>query len=183
LIERGDPMTAARRFFSRAGFGKIESLSPALLLLHPKEEGQTAGLAALWKKNAADTENDMSNALRVARKKGMEESKIYLIYQGEVPPSSTIQRWRQQLGCEIIPLLGAMLEKASGESEYERRLRQLEEPYLIRADPYAEFKPIADPTWFYGRHELLERLPALLAQGQHVAIFGVRKVGKTSLTN
>jgi AAA domain len=62
-------------------------------------------------------------------------------------------------------------------------LKELEEPYLARIDPYAESKPIHDPTWFYGRDELLKRSPAMLAQGQHVGIFGLRKVGKTSLIN
>ena len=94
-----------------------------------------------------------------------------------------IQTWRERLTCEIIPVLGAMLEKALAEQNFERQLRQLEEPYLIRADPYAEFKPIADPTWFYGRDDLVRLLPAALAQGQHVGIFGLRKVGKTSLAN
>lgn len=48
-------------------------------------------------------------------------------------------------------------------------------------DPYADFKPIHDPDWFYGRDELMGRLPGILSEGQHVGVFGLRKVGKTSL--
>ncbi|MGE0820902.1 MAG: TIR domain-containing protein [Candidatus Binatia bacterium] len=62
-------------------------------------------------------------------------------------------------------------------------MRELEEPYLVRTDPYAESKPVLDPQWFYGRGELLQRLPGVLTQGQHVGIFGLRKIGKTSLIN
>jgi hypothetical protein len=91
-------------------------------------------------------------------------------------------RWREKLGCEIIPLLTEMMERAH-EGDAERQLRELEEPYVVRADPYAESKPIYDPIWFYGREDLMARVPPLLAQGQHVGIFGLRKVGKTSLTN
>jgi hypothetical protein len=91
--------------------------------------------------------------------------------------------WREQLACEIIPLLSNILQKALSTDDCERVLKELEEPYLARLDPYAESKPIHDPTWFYGRDELLKRLPAVLAQGQHIGIFGLRKVGKTSLIN
>ncbi len=182
LVERVDPMTVARRFFSRAGFRKIESMTPTVLHLHPNE-GETAALATLWTRGSEKVEEELCNAVQIAKRKGAGELKIYLVYQREGPPSTMVQQWRQKLGCEIIPLLGAMLEKTSPEHGFERRLRQLEEPYLIRADPYAEFKPIADPMWFYGRQELLQRLPALLAQGQHAGVFGLRKVGKTSLTN
>jgi hypothetical protein len=62
-------------------------------------------------------------------------------------------------------------------------LRELEEPFVARTDPYDESRPISDPTWFFGRDDLLERLPAVLRQGQHVGLFGLRKVGKTSLIN
>jgi len=76
-----------------------------------------------------------------------------------------------------------MLEQAVLTGDSTRVLRDLEEPYLVRTDPYAESKPVLDPQWFYGRGELLHRLPAVLAQGQHVSLFGLRKVGKTSLIN
>ncbi len=89
----------------------------------------------------------------------------------------------EKLGCETIPLLASLLERAVSIHDCKQVLRELEEPYLTRVDPYAESKPIYDPTWFYGRGDFLERLPAMLAQGQHVGIFGLRKVGKTSLTN
>ena len=75
------------------------------------------------------------------------------------------------------------MEKALSENNCLTRLKELEEPYLTRIDPYFESKPVQDPTWFYGRESLVQRLPAVLAQGQHVGIFGLRKVGKTSLTN
>ncbi len=53
--------------------------------------------------------------------------------------------------------------------------------FLTQLDPYTESKPIHDPTWFYGRDKIMQRLPAILLQGQHIGILGLRKVGKTSL--
>ena len=183
LIERTDALAVARRFFKHAGFRKVESVSPSQLLLHPKE-GEPFGLVSRWNDGTDEPPSvDLTSAVEAVRRKHPGNLKLYLIYEGEGPGSKLVQRWRERLGCEIIPVLSAMLEKALAEQNYERQLRQLEEPYLIRADPYAEFKPIADPTWFYGREDLVRLLPTALAQGQHVGIFGLRKVGKTSLAN
>jgi AAA domain len=76
-----------------------------------------------------------------------------------------------------------LIARALARHESERMLKELEEPYVTRTDPYLESKPITDPTWFFGRQELLNRLTSILAQGQHGGIFGLRKIGKTSLIN
>jgi hypothetical protein len=152
------------------------------VLLLPKD-GSMTGLAAFWPADAATVLEDMARAVHAQRKKRPGELRLYLIYRQHAPASPTIQKWRAELGCEIIPLLASMLERALAQGQYAQQLKELEEPYLVRADPYAEFKPVTDPAWFYGRGELMERLPAALAQGQHVGLFGLRKVGKTSLVN
>jgi hypothetical protein len=112
-----------------------------------------------------------------------QEFKLYVVYTGQGPSTETLQSVRGKLECETIPLVSSLLEQALSTATCEQRLKELEEPYLTRIDPYAESKPINDPNWFYGRDEFLDRLPAVLAQGQHVGIFGLRKVGKTSLLN
>ena len=61
------------------------------------------------------------------------------------------------------------------------KLKSLENPYLIRSDPYEDYKPIQDPIWFYGRKKIIDRLADIVSQGQHVGIFGLRKIGRTSL--
>src|SRR5688572_28282520 len=182
LVPATDSRAVAKKFFVHAGFKKVEVLRSGTLLLHPKA-GQTLALAWFWEERHLTVPAALITALHRLRVQEQEVMKVYLIYQGEAPKSETVQLWREELGCEVIPLFGAMLEKALAEQNYERQLRQLEEPYLVRADPYAEFKPFADPTWFYGRSDLVENLPAALAQGQHIGIFGLREVGKTSQTN
>jgi len=179
LRRRVDPMVVAKQFFARAGFEKVR-VAGNFLLLHPKD-GQMTGMAILW-------QEEQSEQIFVdtrSQKQWFEgELKFYILYKGQGPSSKTIHSLREELGCEVIPLLSSILERAlSKEDNCKRVLKELEEPYLTRIDPYAESKPIHDPTWFYGRDEFLKRLPAVLAQGQHVGIFGLRKVGKTSLTN
>jgi WD40 repeat protein len=179
LRKRTDPLKVAKQFFARAGFEEVEA-SGDLLLLGTKG-GQAAGMAILWREGEAES---ISGALR-SHKEGLEgETKLYVVYEEQGPPSGVIHSLREELGCEVVPLLSSMLERTlAREEDCQRVLKELEEPYITRIDPYAESKPINDPNWFYGRDELLNRLPAVLAQGQHIGIFGLRKVGKTSLTN
>jgi hypothetical protein len=82
-----------------------------------------------------------------------------------------------------VPLQAAALARAVADKNCEQKLRELEEPFVARTDPYDESRPISDPVWFYGREDLLARVPAVLRQRQHAGIFGLRKVGKTSLLN
>ena len=181
LVKRADPLVVAKQFFARSGFAQVEA-SGDVLLLHP-EEGQTAGMAMLWQEGQFH-ESERISALKNHKQRFGDSVKLYVLYEGQGPPSEIVHSLREKLECEVVPLLSPMLEKAlSTESDCERELKELEEPYLTRIDPYAESKPIHDPTWFFGRNEYLNRLPATLAQGQHIGIFGLRKVGKTSLTN
>ena len=182
LRKRSDPMEVAKQFFARAGFQQVEAVSRTLLLLTPKDD-RMADIVTLWPEGQSDPSEHLLTTIRQQRERRMGEVKLYIVYKEQGPSSSIIHAWRGQLACEIIPLLSTILQKTLSTDDCERLLKELEEPYLARIDPYAESKPIHDPTWFYGRDELLKRLPAMLAQGQHVGIFGLRKVGKTSLIN
>jgi hypothetical protein len=103
-----------------------------------------------------------------------------VVNRGELFSTESIQTLRAKHRKPVIPLRYATLARALNENICEQTLYELEEPFIARTDPYDESRPIIDPTWFYGRHELLERLPMALRQGQHVGLFGLRKVGKTS---
>jgi Cdc6-like AAA superfamily ATPase len=182
LRKRSGPMEVAKQFFARAGFQGVEGVSRHVLLLHPRDD-RMAGIVTLWQEGQSAPPEHLLSTKRNQREKRLGEVKLYAVYKGQGPSSSIIHTWREQLACEIIPLLSTILQKALATDDCERVLKELEEPYLARVDPYAESKPIHDPTWFYGRDELLKRLPSVLAQGQHIGIFGLRKVGKTSLIN
>lgn len=178
------PLQIAREFFSQAGFGQIEVLSSSLLRLNHTKRKEIA-LAALW-----DDGLEQSHLRAVAEEQRPKESgrlRIYLIYEEsrlstkQRNNTEQIHQLRRELDSEVIPLWSESLNQALSSGDYEEMLRTLEEPYLIRTDPYFESKPIDDQMWFFGRTEMLNRVPRLLAQGQHVGIFGLRKVGKTSL--
>jgi hypothetical protein len=60
-------------------------------------------------------------------------------------------------------------------------LYRLEEPFITRADPYDEQRPIESEVLFFGRVDAIRHISQALLQGKHVGLFGLRKVGKTSL--
>lgn len=195
LQKRSDPIAVAKQFFLQAGFQKVETLSETLLLLHSKE-ALKGGLAILWqeenlqgKGHIQGTAQQKKKARKIAAtirkhcKEFQKETKLYLVYKGKGPSKEAIHKLRQELNCETIPLPSSLLERVLFSKRCEGELRELEEPYLTRLDPYTEANPIRDPNWFYGRDTYLKRLPAMLMQGRHVGLFGLRKVGKTSLIN
>jgi AAA-like domain len=169
LARRSDPAQIARRFFVKAGFGKAESASEYTLIL--SRDGSVTANAIIFQTN------------QPLRPESRVPTKTYVVF-GEKPPSpDQLQVLRMECGKEVIPLSSAILERALSEETCAETLRELEEPFVARTDPYDESRPINDPTWFFGRDDLLERLPAVLRQGQHIGLFGLRKVGKTSLIN
>ena len=62
----------------------------------------------------------------------------------------------------VIPLAAASLERALADGTAKASLKEMEEPFVARTDPYDEARAITDPTWFFGRTSLLDELPAVL---------------------
>ncbi|MBA2593645.1 MAG: hypothetical protein H0U97_15915 [Gammaproteobacteria bacterium] len=172
----------AKDFFTQADATIVESVLGHTLVLRPNDD-LPFNLVALWQEGQVDPRLSIADARQKYQSKLRRGSKLYLVYKDRGPDSATLQALRAHTGYEVIPIFSTLMEQALWTGDSERVLHELEEPYLVRSDPYAESKPIADPQWFYGREKLLQRLPRVLAQGQHVGVFGLRKVGKTSLVN
>ena len=168
LARRGDPAQISKQFFQKAGFDKADSAGDQVLIL--RRGGTVEATAIIF-------QADRTLILPAAA------TKTYVVYKEKPPVPEQLQALKMESKKEVIPLSSAILERALSEETCAETLRELEEPFVARTDPYDESRPISDPTWFFGRDDLLERLPAVLRQGQHVGLFGLRKVGKTSLIN
>jgi WD40 repeat protein len=178
LARRSDPAAITRSFFRSAGFGKIQPIDPGVLLV-PATDSHVARYAVIWSE-------DTQEKLRLVEKHRAsrdERFRIEPVYRDLQPDAAQLQSMRERFSCEVVPLASERLERALIEQTCADTLRELEEPFTVREDPYDEGQPISNPVLFYGRHELLDRLPAVLRQGQHAGIFGLRKVGKTSVIN
>lgn len=168
FVRQAEPARVTRKFFSRAGFERVEPRGERSLMLYARG-GSTA--TAIVSERGQLIFPELTGHFE----------KIYVINRGEPVSTESIQSLRAKHRKPVIPLLYATIARALSENICEQTLCELEEPFIARTDPYDESRPIVDPTWFYGRHDLLERLPVALRQGQHAGLFGLRKVGKTSL--
>ena len=185
--KHSNPMTIATHFFEKAGYSKIETVDLkienadekiACLRLFP-DTGLIHAIAALWQQSDHTVLNH--ETLQFAEKTGS-KLKLYLLYTDKIPTVKDLGLFRHKT-CEVIPIALKRLEKAALDDQPANVLRAFEDPYITRTDPYTESKPVNDPMLFFGRQALIDRLPGLLGHGQHVGLFGLRKVGKTSLIN
>jgi len=185
--EESNPLVMAARFFSEALGGEQARIRRDVLRFAlPDSDGyprgmQAIGIAAIWDQQRSTTL--LLTLKNLKRTEGYGISRLYLLHSQERPEPKILQEWRRELEWEVVPVPSQLVTRALARHESERILKELEEPYVTRTDPYLESKPITDPTWFFGRQEQLNRLTSILAQGQHGGIFGLRKIGKTSLIN
>ncbi|MBM3736870.1 MAG: hypothetical protein FJW39_13890, partial [Acidobacteria bacterium] len=165
------PMTAeqvAKRFFPKAGLPIERALGTEALAL-------PGAFAATW----PQPEDQIVEAIARQRRGQTGRYRTYLVGR-EIDPD-VVRRLSGRLQCEVIPLAAAGLERGLADDKAKETLREMEEPFVTRTDPYDESRAVTDPTWFYGRTAMLGELPPVLRQGQHVGVFGLRKIGKTSL--
>lgn len=185
---RLDSMKIAKQFFVRIASESSENIdqqTDTLLQVSLPDSQGTAlvALVTLWLKDWQQFTDTYLHTLRIYLSSAHSKVRIYVVYKNQPPGNTDLQKLRSALQSDIVPLPSPILEQAITDDNCPEVLGNHEELYLARTDPYAESKPVFDPLWFYGRSELLQSLPGVLAQGQYVGIFGLRKVGKTSLIN
>lgn len=118
---------------------------------------------------------------------GEVEGPHYLVYPGELDPAAARQLdvYRLRENTVIIPLPLPFLEAKRNEGPAAARaaLDGLHRRYLGFQDLFDVRNAIDEPRFFYGRRELLANLFNALTRGEHVALVGPRKSGKTSALN
>ena len=120
------------------------------------------------------------NSLRVST------TLAYVVFEGELLDEAFWQMVAYKLGKEltIIPLKAEFLHEAlvAVKPDCFVKLRIVEQEYLgCGANRYEESNAIIDPTLFFGRQAEVGEILDRLKSGQHAGIFGMRKIGKTSL--
>jgi translation initiation factor 2B subunit (eIF-2B alpha/beta/delta family)/ribosomal protein L12E/L44/L45/RPP1/RPP2 len=179
--KRSFPEDPFKTFFTRAGFEKVELFETNFLRLIEKN-GTIAGMAViLW--DDAETVWFSDTFMRYIQKL-QKNSALYIIYNNKKPLAQKMRTIQKETHCEVIPVAAARIKRAVkslDDDAIAEELKEIKDPFTTRSDPYFETNPIKDDTWFYGRRMFMERIPADLAQGQHMGLFGLRKVGKTSL--
>ena len=80
----------------------------------------------------------------------------------------------------IIPLEQSIFKDSSPEEERKKALRSVVDKWLSRRDLFLANTPVSGRQ-FFGRQLELQRLMGNINEGKHTGIYGLRKVGKTSL--
>jgi formylglycine-generating enzyme required for sulfatase activity/AAA+ ATPase superfamily predicted ATPase len=108
----------------------------------------------------------------------------YAVYEGELLDDAFWQLIAyKQGGLTIVPLKVSAISGAlvSDKGDCYTKLKDLQEDYIGHVNPYEWSNAIKDPTWFIGRRKEAADIIARLESLQHAGIFGMRKIGKTSL--
>lgn len=84
--------------------------------------------------------------------------------------------WAQQNRATIVLFKGVRAETSTLENLY-----SILSASLWRRDFFAESEPVKDPAEFFGREAVVNELFTKIILGTPIAIFGLRKIGKSSL--
>lgn len=81
----------------------------------------------------------------------------------------------------VVPITYEWIAKANARGEQRKNLQSVLDAFVGRDDPFFYTNPVSVPGDFYGRKDVVAALVRDLDQGQSVGLFGMRKIGKTSL--
>lgn len=187
-IRYDHPLCAnARRFLDRAGFSLVPIAEPLLYRL----EFTTTSLqhllpAQLYARFVpAETLNDRRVlAIQQQIQQFDREARVILVITDRRPTESG---WAQigtlRLGgFTVLPLDSALLNEGLATGRERTLLRtEIEQRLGTDYDPYDVRDPVAGAFSFFGREALVETLLRRLTEGRPVGVFGLRKLGKSSV--
>jgi tetratricopeptide (TPR) repeat protein len=81
----------------------------------------------------------------------------------------------------VVPITYDWVLKANVHGDQRKNLQSVIEAFVARDDPFLYTYPVSVPGDFYARQEISAALARDLDRGQSVGLFGMRKIGKTSL--
>ena len=119
-----------------------------------------------------------------SRQKEVKSPISYAVYEDSVADSAFYQMGAFRFGSSltIVPLESNMIVESSSmpRDDIYRNLCRIEQKYLSHSNPYGQSNAIIDPTLFFGRQRETDAIIKKLKIVEHVGIFGIRKIGKTS---
>ncbi len=103
---------------------------------------------------------------------------VFLIVGQDPRFVDRVVSWGEELGASAIPVLQADLETGPWETD---RIRSLLQTYLFSRDLFGYTSPVFSDHLFFGRMNMVRELAADIVRGKNVGLFGLRKMGKTSV--
>jgi WD40 repeat protein len=172
-----DKFDDIKKYFNAENYTKPIKINNNMILMKNKLDNPYAFIYRV--NNSSDNLGEIESYMSsISSKTKYEPYEIYLIYKDEEAPKlEYIHNVRKKICKDIIPISLSEIKKTSDDSSF----KKIRYKHTIADDPYIDYSPIDNPTFFYGRSKIKEHIIHHLTQRQHVGIFGVRKSGKTSL--
>jgi len=176
-----------QRFLAQAGF--IVRSSDVLRMLCTSDMPLWAGISPLYVRLVLDRELDLEefqSLFAAAREAygGDLRGRTAAVVIDRPPRASDLYQifaLRGQQGLTVVPLPHSLMVQARLDSREIEALKEQFDLYTGRTDLYDIRSTVTDVLSFFGRDNLLADLQRRLTGGQSMAIFGVRKMGKSSL--
>jgi hypothetical protein len=104
---------------------------------------------------------------------------VIIILHGDSHGDDNLRTWGREAGITILPIYKPTAGAIPPSTQITQRLAQ----ELFAADSFQITGPVSDDSDFFGRREQALDLLRQLREGKIAALFGLRKVGKTSMLN
>jgi len=89
--------------------------------------------------------------------------------------------YKSEKNFTIVPFTMYSIEKVIQTRSATRQIRETIDIWKGEGDVFDISTPIRDPIWFFGRERIIDEISEYVYSLQFVGIFGLRKMGKTSL--
>jgi tetratricopeptide (TPR) repeat protein len=181
------PVLLAMEFFKQSGFDVIreseEELSISSNLPRYEKFGNILVQILVTKPlHSSEIRGVFEKAMK--KYQGKVEGKIAFVIVSTPPESGVyhqIYTYKSENGFTVIPLSDVLLKKSIIDSVCAQELEKNISLFTGQGDLYSNNSPIVDPLNFFGRERIIDELLDYINNLQHVGLFGMRKIGKTSL--
>jgi len=127
------------------------------------------------------------DVLAFRRSLGEDSSRLAILVSAGRPSAGTTElimtTMIEQPRLRMLPLEERTLRDAVAEFRAHAMLTQLRSQWLLGEDLFDKKDPVLDPAEFFGRGQLLRTLVRKVHRGEVFGLFGIRKMGKTSLAH
>lgn len=113
---------------------------------------------------------------QIRESRGRLEPRVLFIVHSDSMGNSKLKKWGREAGLTIIPIYVGNEALPKG-----RNLERLLSFEFFSQDPFDVTGPVASDSQFFGRRTEAQELARKLQLGQIRSIFGIRKIGKTSI--
>jgi len=178
------------QFFEHSGYEILKRESERLIVREKRHHQATYSnrLVVRIFKNTPQllsTSQTYENASPIYRPESADGSKLYPLFlvAPEIPNEIRTAAVLHEQGKNIrlVPITFEWMRSVSRRNENRQELSRLITTFVEREEPFNYSKAVDSPGEFFGRHAYARDISLKLKRGQSIGLFGLRKIGKTSL--